>query len=84
MNQLVIQLIQLYKKIISPLLPPACRFTPTCSEYTIQAFREYGFFQAIQLSAWRILRCNPLSQGFEDPLPPNTKRTNLTHGRQTK
>ncbi|ASV13013.1 MULTISPECIES: membrane protein insertion efficiency factor YidD [Leptospira] len=76
MNQFVIQLIQLYKKIISPLLPPACRFTPTCSEYTMQAFREYGFFQAVRLSTWRILRCNPLSRGFEDPLPPNTKRTN--------
>ncbi|AYV56101.1 membrane protein insertion efficiency factor YidD [Leptospira barantonii] len=81
MNQLAIKLIQLYKKLISPLLPPACRFTPSCSEYAAQAFQEYGFFRALQLSTWRILRCNPLSRGFEDPLPPNIKRTNCAHGR---
>ncbi|MBM9499335.1 membrane protein insertion efficiency factor YidD [Leptospira sp. 201903070] len=75
MNQLAIKLIQLYKRLISPLLPPACRFTPSCSEYAAQAFQEYGFFRALQLSTWRILRCNPLSRGFEDPLPPNIKRT---------
>ncbi|TGK03001.1 membrane protein insertion efficiency factor YidD [Leptospira langatensis] len=74
MNQLAILLIRFYKRWISPILPPSCRFTPSCSEYAVQAFQEYDFFTASFLSAKRILRCNPLFAAGDDPLPPNPKR----------
>jgi len=68
MVRLVIFIIGLYQKLVSPLLPPACRFYPTCSEYSIQAFREFGFFKGLFLSVFRILRCNPFSKGGYDPV----------------
>uniref|UniRef100_A0A7C3NHF9 Putative membrane protein insertion efficiency factor n=1 Tax=candidate division WOR-3 bacterium TaxID=2052148 RepID=A0A7C3NHF9_UNCW3 len=68
MNKIVIFFIQIYRKFISPLFPPTCRFTPTCSEYSLQAYKKYNFFKASFLSAKRILRCNPFSKGGEDPL----------------
>ncbi|PNV73102.1 membrane protein insertion efficiency factor YidD [Leptospira inadai] len=74
MNRLVIFLIKFYKRWISPILPAACRFNPSCSEYSLQAFTEYGFFDASYLSMKRILRCNPLFAAGEDPLPPNPRR----------
>ncbi|NCN09277.1 MAG: membrane protein insertion efficiency factor YidD [Leptospira sp.] len=69
MNTIAIFLIGIYKKWISPVLPGACRFTPTCSQYSAEAFQVYPFHKALYLSIHRILRCNPFSQGFEDPLP---------------
>ncbi|WCL49008.1 membrane protein insertion efficiency factor YidD [Leptospira sp. GIMC2001] len=75
MNRIFIFLIGLYKKFISPLLPGACRFTPTCSDYSMLAFQNYSFPKAMYLSIHRILRCNPLSQGYEDPLPLPTKKS---------
>lgn len=74
MKRIVIYLIQLYQNWISPYLPGACRFTPTCSEYSKQAFQTYPFLKALYLSVHRILRCNPWFEGYEDPLPlPNNK-----------
>lgn len=62
--------IKFYQKTISPLLGSGkCRFTPTCSEYSLNAFRKYSFFKALRLSIWRILRCNPFGKGGYDPLP---------------
>jgi len=58
-----------YKKIISPILPPACRFTPTCSEYTLQALKKYGFLKGTWLGIKRILKCHPWHPGGYDPLP---------------
>lgn len=69
MNYIAIKLIQIYKKLISPFLPNACRFHPTCSEYAKQAFLEYNFFYASYLSAKRILKCNPFWEGYFDPIP---------------
>ena len=66
----MIWLVRLYKKFISPALPPACRFTPTCSEYAIEAFTKRGFFAGSILTVWRILRCNPFCAGGFDPVPP--------------
>ena len=57
-----------YKKFISSMLPPACRFYPTCSDYALQAFQKYNFFKALFLSVYRILRCNPWNKGGYDPL----------------
>ena len=65
----MIWLVRLYKKFISPALPPACRFTPTCSEYAIEAFTKRGFFAGSILTVWRILRCNPFCKAGYDPVP---------------
>ncbi|PJZ50393.1 membrane protein insertion efficiency factor YidD [Leptospira saintgironsiae] len=74
MNRLAIFLIQFYKRWISPILPPSCRFHPSCSEYAMQAFQEYDFLSATYLSTKRILKCNPLFAAGDDPLPPNPRR----------
>jgi putative membrane protein insertion efficiency factor len=66
--QPLIWLIQLYRRYVSPLTPPACRFTPTCSRYAIDALRRYGALRGGWLAAWRILRCNPFTRGGYDPL----------------
>ncbi|MBQ7761408.1 MAG: membrane protein insertion efficiency factor YidD [Clostridia bacterium] len=60
---------RVYKKFISPLLPPACRFTPTCSEYAIEAIEKFGVIRGGLLASWRLLRCNPYSKGGYDPVP---------------
>jgi putative membrane protein insertion efficiency factor len=65
----VIICIKVYKKVISPLLPKACRFYPTCSQYTIEALQKYGFFKGMFLGIKRILRCNPFFPGGHDPVP---------------
>ena len=58
-----------YRKWISPLKPPSCRFTPTCSRYALDALREWGIVCGLALTFWRVLRCNPFSEGGEDPVP---------------
>ena len=76
MKNLMIGIIKLYRKFISPLKPPCCRFTPTCSQYALDAFMKRGFFVGFGLTVYRILRCNPFSKGGEDPVPekPDRKR----------
>ena len=69
MKYLMIGLVKLYRKFISPLKPPCCRFTPTCSEYALEAFMKRGFFIGLILTVWRVLRCNPFSKGGYDPVP---------------
>lgn len=68
MNQVVLLIIRFYQKIISPALPGACRYYPSCSEYSKQAFTHFGFFKALWLSVKRISKCNPLFEGYFDPL----------------
>ena len=58
----------LYQRAISPLLVPRCRYAPSCSEYAIQAIREFGILRGLVLAGWRLLRCNPLSHGGLDPV----------------
>ena len=70
MKHLMIALVKFYRKFISPLKPPCCRFTPTCSAYAIEAFTKRGFFVGFGLTVWRILRCNPFCAGGYDPVPP--------------
>ena len=62
-------LIVFYQRFLSPILPPSCRFTPTCSEYSRQAFMKYPFHKAFFLSLKRILKCHPFHPGGFDPLP---------------
>jgi len=61
--------IRFYKREISPMLPPSCRFTPTCSEYAMQAIEKYGAAKGGWLALKRILRCNPFHKGGYDPVP---------------
>ncbi len=61
-------LINLYRRFVSPLLPPACRFLPSCSEYSALAIERHGLLRGALLAAWRLLRCNPLSRGGVDPV----------------
>ena len=69
MKRFLIALVRGYKKYISPLLPPSCRFTPTCSEYAVEAISKHGALKGSMLSIWRILRCNPFCKGGYDPVP---------------
>lgn len=74
MKTLLIAMIRGYKKYISPALPNACRFSPTCSEYAMQALEEWVVIRGLGLAIWRILRCNPLCKGGYDPVPLKRKR----------
>jgi putative membrane protein insertion efficiency factor len=64
-----ILLLKGYKKFISPLLPPMCRFEPTCSVYAMQAIERYGVIRGGWLGARRLVRCHPLNEGGWDPVP---------------
>jgi len=66
---LLILPIRFYQKFISPLTPPTCRFTPSCSQYAIEAIRKHGPFKGLALAIWRILRCNPWGGSGYDPVP---------------
>ncbi len=70
MAKLLIWIIRLYQRGISPHKPPCCRFMPTCSQYAVQALTKYGFLKGGYLSLRRVLRCHPLSKksGY-DPVP---------------
>ena len=78
MKHVMIWLIRLYQKIISPIKRPCCRFTPSCSAYAIEAFQKRGFFVGFGLTVWRILRCNPFSKGGYDPVPEKRGRKDKT------
>ena len=74
--------ITLYRRFISPLMAPRCRYYPTCSAYAAEAIRSYGVVRGLVLAAWRLLRCNPLSNGGLDPVEQQTlfhTRPRTTH-----
>ena len=68
-RKLLISLIMVYRKTISPYKSFHCKYIPTCSEYAISALEKYGAIKGSLLAAWRILRCNPFSKGGYDPVP---------------
>lgn len=68
MKWIFIYIIKFYQRFVSTLFPPSCRFYPTCSQYSIEAFNKHGVLKGIIKSAWRILRCNPFNKGGFDPL----------------
>ncbi|MCL2706093.1 MAG: membrane protein insertion efficiency factor YidD [Spirochaetaceae bacterium] len=68
-NNILIGLVIIYKKLISPLLPRACIYEPSCSSYAIEALKKYGPLKGSFLSIKRILRCHPFSKGGDDPVP---------------
>jgi putative membrane protein insertion efficiency factor len=65
---LLISLFRGYKYFLSPFLPPACRFIPTCSQYAIEAVRKHGALRGTFMALWRILRCHPFARGGYDPV----------------
>jgi putative membrane protein insertion efficiency factor len=68
MSGSMIMAIGFYKQWISPLLPPACRFLPTCSQYGVQAINEFGSTKGVLLTVWRLARCTPLGgRGYDPP-----------------
>ena len=69
MKRMLIALVLFYRKRVSPLSPPKCRFAPTCSAYALEALEKYGAFKGGYLSIWRILRCNPFCKSGYDPVP---------------
>lgn len=68
-TRLAVGLVRAYQRAIAPLLPPACRFAPSCSEYARQALSEQGLLRGFALSLWRLLRCHPFHPGGYDPPP---------------
>jgi putative membrane protein insertion efficiency factor len=69
MKYIFIFFIKIYQITISPLLGKTCRFTPTCSEYSLSALKKYGIFKGLFLTLKRILKCHPFHKGGKDPLP---------------
>ncbi|MBI1759964.1 MAG: membrane protein insertion efficiency factor YidD [Acidobacteria bacterium] len=68
MRYLAIAVLKLYQLTLSPLLPPACRFFPTCSSYTLEAIEKYGFWKGGWLGLWRLAHCHPFCAGGYDPV----------------
>lgn len=69
--RILIMLIRGYQLVISPLIGPHCRFRPTCSQYGIEALRRFGMIKGSWLTIKRVLKCHPLHEGGDDPVPPN-------------
>jgi putative membrane protein insertion efficiency factor len=67
-GRIAIAPIRLYQRTVSPLLPRRCKYHPTCSQYAVEAVRSYGVLRGVVLAVWRVLRCNPLSDGGFDPV----------------
>ena len=68
--RMLIVMIRLYQRVLSPLCAGCCRFHPTCSSYAIEALQVHGFWRGCCLTAWRLLRCQPFCRGGWDPVPP--------------
>jgi len=68
--RILIAPIRLYQRFISPLIPPRCKYYPSCSQYAVEAIHVHGPLRGLGLAVWRLLRCNPLSDGGLDPVPP--------------
>ncbi len=72
MTFLATVLVRAYRRGVSPLLAPRCKYRPTCSQYALDALRDYGFVRGTTLAAWRVLRCNPWSHGGVDYVSQQT------------
>lgn len=68
-KRIMLGMIRFYRRFISPMFPPCCRFTPTCSAYALEAIQKYGALKGGYLAVRRILRCHPFHPGGYDPVP---------------
>jgi len=68
MKSLALWTLRSYKRWVSPMFPPSCRYVPTCSEYAMEAVERYGAVRGGAMAAWRVLRCHPLATGGLDPV----------------
>ena len=75
LNKVAASLVRLYQLVLSPYIGMRCKYVPSCSQYACDCFHHYGFFKSFGLTAWRILRCNPLSQGGYDPAVKQTSQS---------
>ncbi len=82
MKRAALALIRFYRLRISPGLPPACRFLPTCSEYAYEAIDRFGVLRGGLMAAWRIARCNPFGRGGLDPVPQRPCRCRHGHTKE--
>ncbi len=73
-GRLLLAALGFYRRLVSPLLPPACRFHPTCSAYAVEAVRRHGAGRGVLLTVKRLARCHPLCEGGIDPVPPLAAR----------
>ncbi|MEC7128361.1 MAG: membrane protein insertion efficiency factor YidD [Bacteroidota bacterium] len=69
MKYVLIAFVKLYQLLISPLFPASCRFSPTCSQYTLETLNKFGFLKGSYLAIKRILKCNPWGSHGHDPVP---------------
>jgi len=69
-SRVFIVIIRAYQYALSPMLGQRCKYYPSCSNYAIEALRVHGVLRGVALAAWRVLRCNPFSDGGVDPVPP--------------
>lgn len=76
MKRLLLTLIRFYRKFISPLFPPRCRFYPTCSAYALEAIEKHGVFRGGLMAIRRILKCHPFTKGGYDPVEQQTEEEN--------
>jgi len=85
LKTLILTLLRGYKWALSPFLPPACRYVPTCSEYAAEAIERHGAFRGSAMAIWRVLRCHPFVRGGYDPVPMNDLADAvLTHHRTAR
>ena len=75
MKKAVLWALRWYKRAVSPLLPPACRYTPTCSEYAMEAIETHGLLTGGILAFRRVLSCHPFADGGYDPVPQRGSRS---------
>jgi putative membrane protein insertion efficiency factor len=70
-KEVLVNAVKWYRSVLSPIMPPNCRFVPSCSNYSIEALQTFGSVKGLILTAWRILRCNPLGgAGYDPPMWP--------------
>lgn len=70
MSKMLIVLVRAYQFVVSPMLGQRCKYYPSCSNYAIEALRVHGAVRGAGFATWRLLRCNPFSDGGVDPVPP--------------
>jgi putative membrane protein insertion efficiency factor len=66
---IALAMVRFYQRHLSPLKPPSCIYSPTCSEYTYQSIEKYGFVRGVAMGVERLMRCHPFSHGGDDPVP---------------